>query len=119
MATVSLEFDRLYLENLAANDRECVHALIRDRTGFHIRDGEVSLPSNSRIIGLPPYNPELNPCKQLWNQIKHRLGNRIFQSIEALRKATVPILQSLWNIAHAVLSLLGRPWLHAQANASW
>lgn len=119
MGSVSLECDRLYLENLAASDPECVHVLIRDQAGFHIRDGDVRLPSNVRIIDLPPYSPELNPCEQLWDQIKDRLGNRVFQSIEELREATVPILQYWWNDAHAVLSLVGRPWLHTQANASW
>jgi len=118
MGTVSLECDRLYLENLAASDPQAIHILIRDQAGFHLRDGNVRLPSNVRIIDLPPYSPELNPCEQFWDLIKDRLGNRVFQNIEELRDATVPILRHWWDDARAVISLVGRPWLHAQANAS-
>lgn len=115
---VNLEWDRVYLEDLAASDPQAIHILIRDQAGFHLRDGDMRLPSNVRIIDLPPYSPELNPCEQLWDLIKDRLGNRIFESIEELREATVPILKAWWSDAEAVLSLVGRPWLHNQANAS-
>jgi transposase len=37
---------------------------------FHLRDGDTRLPERVRIIDLPPYNPELNPCEQLWDVIK-------------------------------------------------
>lgn len=116
---VNLEWDRVYLEDLAASDPQAIHILIRDQAGFHLRDGDSRLPSNVRIIDLPPYSPELNPCEQLWDLIKDRLGNRIFESIEELREATVPILKAWWSDAEAVLSLVGRPWLHNQANALW
>lgn len=115
----NLEWDRLYLQDLAATDPQAIHILIRDQAGFHLRDGDPRLPANVRIIDLPPYSPELNPCEQLWDLIKDELGNRIFRSIEELREATVPILQRWWSDARAVLSLVGRPWLHTQANASW
>lgn len=115
---VNLDWDRRYLEDLAASDPDSVHILIRDQAGFHLRDGDLRLPERVRIIDLPPYSPELNPCEQLWDLIKDRLGNRIFETIEQLRDATVPILQEWWTNAESVLSLIGRPWLQDQANAS-
>lgn len=36
---VNLQWDRRYLEDLASNDPEAVHILIRDQAGFHLRDG--------------------------------------------------------------------------------
>ena len=115
---VNLEWDRAYLENLAATDPDTVHILIRDQAGFHLRDGDSRLPGNIRIIDLPAYSPELNPCEQLWDMIKDQLGNQIFESIEALREATIPHLQRWWSDSTAVLSLIGRPWLQVQANVS-
>jgi transposase len=38
-----------------------------------------------RIIDLPPYSPELNPCEQLWDIVVNDIGNRVFETIEALR----------------------------------
>jgi hypothetical protein len=45
-------------------------------------------------------------------------ANRLFESIENLRKALRPDLQRFWDDAQAVLSLIGRPWLQSQANAT-
>jgi transposase len=119
IAGVNLEWDQCYLENLAKQEPETVHILIRDQAGFHLRDGDPRLPSNIRIIDLPPYSPELNPCEQLWDLIKDELGNRVLKTIEALRDALHPILSRWWNDSERVLSLIGRPWLQAEANAMY
>jgi hypothetical protein len=92
-----------------------------------------------RIIDLPPYWPELNPCEQLWDIIKdepersgdshsegvperrapaRQIGNRVFPSIRELRKATLPALRRFWHEPASVLRLVGRDWLLAQANAT-
>lgn len=115
---VNLEWDQWYLENLAASDPGAIHVLIRDQAGFHLRDGDGRLPPNVRVVDLPPYSPELNPCEQLWDLIKDALANKIFPTIEALREAMTPILRSWWEAPERVLSLIGRPWLQDQANAS-
>lgn len=115
---VSLEWDRAYLENLAATVPDAVHVVIRDQAGFHLRDGDSRLPERVRIIDLPPYSPELNPCEQVWDMIRDETGNRIFKTFKELRKATLPALQRFWNDSGAVLRLIGRPWLALQANVS-
>ena len=116
---VNLDWDRGYLRNLASQEPDTVHILIRDQAGFHLRDGDPRLPGNVRIIDLPPYSPELNPCEQLWDHIKDELGNRVFKTITALRRALKPILQLWWEDSERVLSLAGRPWLSDQENASY
>jgi transposase len=114
--SVSLEWDRAYLESLAATDQNAIHVVIRDQAGFHLRDGDARLPERVRIINLPPYSPELNPCEQVWDVIRDETGNRVFKTVEELRRATPPALQRFWNNAGAVLRLIGRPWLGLQAN---
>jgi len=116
--SVSQDWDRIYLENLAATDAQLIHVIIRDQAGFHLRDGDVRLPARVRIIDLPPYSPELNPCEQLWDIIKDEIGNRVFATIEELRKATLPALQRYWSDPSRVLQLIGREWILAQANTS-
>lgn len=111
-------WDRIYLENLAATDTEAIHVVIRDQAGFHLRDGDERLPARVRIIDLPPYSPELNPCEQLWDIIKDEIGNRVFATIAELRRATLPALQRYWSDPAGVLRLIGRDWILAQANAS-
>lgn len=114
---VSLECDARYLEDLAATEPDAVHVVIRDQAGFHLRDGDRRLPERVRIINLPAYNPELNPCEQLWDIIKDEIGNRVFDTVEVLREAMLPSLRRFWSDGAAVLRLIGRPWLLDQANA--
>lgn len=95
-----------------------VHIVIRDQAGFHLRDGDTRLPDRIRIIDLPPYIPELNPCQQLWDIIKEEIGNRVFETVEELREATIPALKRYWDDAAAVLRRVGRSWMLGQVNAS-
>ena len=115
---VGLEWDAAYLEDLAATDPEAIHVVVRDQAGFHLRDGDARLPARVRIVELPPYSPELNPCEQLWDLVKDEIANRVFATVAGLRTGMKAVLKRFWDDAGAVLSLIGRPWMLAQANAS-
>lgn len=115
---VSQDWDRIYLENLAGSDTDAIHVVVRDQAGFHLREGDKRLPARVRIIDLPAYCPELNPCEQLWDIIKDEIGNRVFATIAELRRATLPALKRYWSDPAGVLRLIGRDWILAQANAT-
>jgi transposase len=115
---VSLDWDEGYLGDLAATDPEAIHVLLRDQAGFHLRDGDARLPARVRIIELPPYTPELNPCEQLWDLLKDDIANRVYASVARLRAAMKAPMQRYWDDPKAVLSLIGREWLQVQLNAS-
>lgn len=118
LPTVNLECDALYLEHLAQSDPDAVHVVIRDQAGFHLRDGDARLPARVRIVPLPPYSPELNPCEQLWDVLKDETANLLLHTIDSLRDALLPGLKRFWEDSALVLSLIGRPWLQDQANTS-
>ena len=120
LPTVNLDCNRLFLEHLRSSDPEAHHVVIADQAGFHFGEGDKRLPEGVHIVSLPPYSPQLNPCEQLWDVIKDTEGfaNGVFESIENLRKALLPGLQRFLDDAQAVLSLIGRPWLQSQANAT-
>jgi len=84
LPTVNLECDALYLAHLAQSDPEAVHVVIRDQAGFHLRDGDERLPQRVRIVPLPPYCPELNPCEQLWDMLKDETANHVHRTIDAV-----------------------------------
>ena len=115
---VNLEWDEGYLRDLAASDAQAVHVIIRDQAGFHLRDGDPRLPARVRIIDLPPYTPELNPCEQLWDIVKDDIANRVHTNITKLRGGMRATLQRFWEDSRAVLSLIGRQWLQVELNAS-
>lgn len=115
--SVSLQWDQGYLQELADTQKDVIHVVIRDQAGFHLRDGDPRLPERVRVIDLPPYNPELNPCEQLWDLVKDEIGNTVFANVSALRRAMLPALERFWSDSAAVLRLVGRDWLRVQANA--
>jgi transposase len=115
---VSLEWDQSYLHDLAASDPSAIHVLLRDQAGFHLRDGDPRLPARVRLIDLPAYSPELNPCEQLWDILKDDLANRVYRSVANLRTAMKATLRRFWENPPLVLRLIGRPWLQVQLNAS-
>jgi len=120
LPTVNLDCNQRCLEHLRSSDPQAHHVVIAHQAGFHLREGDERLPEGVHIVSLPPYSPELNPCEQLWDVLKDTEGfaNGLFDSIANLRKALRPGLQRFWDDAQAVLSLIGRPWLQSQANAT-
>ncbi len=115
---VGLDWDASYVRDLAATAPEVPHVLVRDQAGFHLRDGDPRLPAQVRVIDLPPYCPELNPCEQLWDILKDDIANQVFPSIQKLRAGMKDTLRRFWESASTVLSLIGREWFTPQLNAS-
>jgi len=118
LPSVSLEWDRGYLENLAASDPEAIHVLVRDQAGFHLREGDARLPARVRIVDLPPYSPELNPCEQMWDILKDETCNQAFATVTSLRDRMRATLQRYWEDPAAVLRLIGRDWILVELNAT-
>jgi transposase len=120
LPTVNLTCNHLFLNHLQKTDPEARHIVIADQAGFHLHPGDPRLPERVHILPLPPYRPELNPCEQLWDVLKDTEGyaNGLFTHVDQLRKALLPGLRRYWQDPNLVLSLVGRPWLHLQANSS-
>lgn len=59
--------------------------VIIDNAGFHSTKN-ITVPENIYLLRIPPYNPELNPCEQVWQYIKNRFKNQRFESMESLKK---------------------------------
>jgi len=119
LPTVDLNCNLIFLEQLRASDPEAEHVVIADQAGFHLRPGDKRLPEGVHIVPLPPYSPELNPCEQLWDVLRDGEGyaNKLFKSIDQLRAALLPGVRLFLEEPARVLSLIGRPWLHLQANS--
>jgi transposase len=115
-STVDLDCNQAFLQQLAETDLASVHVIIYDGAGFHHRDGHAALPSNVRIVQLPPYSPELNPVEKLWDIVRDGLCNRVFPTLAELQVALNARLRACWEDTNQVLSLLGPGWLLTQTN---
>lgn len=106
-----------FYQQLSRSDPAALHVLLQDGAGFHLRDGDPGLPDNVRVVTLPAYSPELNPVEGLWDQLKDRLCNRVFDTLAELEAVLQAELRRFWQDARRVHTLIF-DWLLAQANAS-
>jgi transposase len=70
----------LFLQELSERYPEDEIVLVLDGAGWHRSRGLV-VPSNIRLVCLPPYSPQLNPVEQLWKGLRSRFfGNSYFDT---------------------------------------
>ena len=74
-----------YLKAFSLYKPEELKVVIIDNAGFHSTKN-ITIPDNIKLIRIPPYTPELNPCEKVWQYIKERFKNKTFHNIEALKK---------------------------------
>ena len=107
-----------FLQALADTDAQCIHVVIQDQAGFHLKPQDEGLPPNVRLLPLPPYSPELNPVERIGDLIKEATANRVFQTIQDIERAIESEIKPLWTTPERVRSLVGDVWIRSQTNAS-
>jgi len=108
---VCLEWSQLFLEQLVATDSEAIHIVIGDQAGYHPQPEAPERPEAIRLLPLPPYSPELKPIEPLWDQVKQRVANEAWATLEAIQGAITEVLAPFWEQVERVRSLLGDTWL--------
>ncbi|MBD1845628.1 transposase [Cyanobacteria bacterium FACHB-63] len=62
--------------------------------GAHTAKG-ITIPDNIELVFQPPYSPELNPIKRLWQYLKDELAWMCYETLEALRLHVRDLLNQL------------------------
>lgn len=81
---VSTTIFEAYLQAFSKYRPEEDKILIIDNAGFHSTKN-ISIPENIHLLRIPPYSPELNPCEQVWQFIKNRYKNILFDNMDNLK----------------------------------
>ena len=115
---VSLTMSRIFLERLAARDPQAEHVVIWDQAGFHLKADLHAVPERVHLMELPAYSPELNPVEAIGDVIKDRIGNVLWETLDALETALGEELRPIYETAQRVRSLVSHPWLVEQVNAT-
>jgi transposase len=74
-----------YLKEFSLYKPKEYKIVVIDNAGFHSTKN-IEIPENIHLLRIPPYNPELNPCEQVWQYIKNRFKNQRFEKIENLKE---------------------------------
>ena len=107
----------LFLQQLSATEPAALHVVIQDQAGFHLPENDPRLPSNLRLLPLPPYSPELNPVEKLGDLVKDRICNRLYPNLRRLEDHILAALQPWRTDSARVAALIGDGWLLNGLNA--
>ena len=99
----------VFLQKLHAAypDEEIV--LILDGAGAH-RSGKIAWPEGIEALPLPAYSPELNPAERWFEELRARLANRIFETVDAIGDALTEALRPYWKMPEKLARLTGYGW---------
>jgi len=93
--------------------------MVLDGAGWH-KAAALQLPSNLRLLFLPPYAPELNPQEHIWDELREKFfHNRAFDSLDALENHLIEALQILEADLPRIKSITAWDWIiNAVSNAN-
>ena len=73
---------------------------------------DLVVPSNIRLLPLPPYAPELNPQEHVWDEIREKeFPNRVFDTLTGVIRQLEQGLPELAADVQRVRSLTAWPWI--------
>jgi putative transposase len=83
--------------------------LVCDGASWHTAKA-LEIPSNIRLLFLPPATPEMNPIEQIWTEIRKRgFRNEIFQTLEKVVDRLCDTICSL--SCNTIQSITARQWI--------
>jgi transposase len=101
----------LFLDEVSARHLSEYIVMFLDGASWH-KTKKLALPSNMKMVFLPPYSPELNPAEHLWDCIRENwFPNKTFKSIDAVEDTLVDALVTLENDHNRVQRLTGFNWI--------
>ena len=87
LPNVNINCMNIFLEEFSKINKDKKIVIIMDGAGWH-QSKKLIIPTNIRIIILPPYSPELNPTEKLWQYIKDNIiKNRVYKTLCKLENA--------------------------------
>lgn len=80
-----------FLELFSQSYPNEIHLIQLDNGRAHL-GLDLSIPDNIILLFQPPYCPEVNPIERFWKEVKKFLKNKVFDSLDFLRKKLADIL---------------------------
>ena len=87
---------QIFLNELSKNKPEEFKVMILDNGAFH-KVKSLKIPKNIALLFLPPYSPELNPAELVWLQMKRKMTNKIYKTMEELKLELDKISETLFT----------------------
>lgn len=101
----------MFLAEVAQRHAEEFIVMVMDQAGWHLA-GALAVPTNLRLVFLPPYSPELNPAEHLWESLREDcFANHVFADLNAVERVLTKGLIALETDTTQTQSLTGFKWI--------
>ena len=97
---------QLFVDAFAQAFPDTLNIRLLDKSGAHTSQ-RLLLPTNVRLVFLPPYGPELNPIERVWRDLKDDVAWQQFADLNAQQDDLSHLLQAYE--AATLQSLAGYP----------
>ena len=85
---------QIFLNELSNKNPTEFKVVILDNGRFH-KGKALIIPRNIALVFLPPYSPELNPAELVWLNMKRKMTNKIYKTMEELKLKIDEIVNEL------------------------
>lgn len=115
---VNTECMQLFITEIARRYPQENIVMVVDGAGWH-QSKSFLMPSNLKLLFLPPYSPELNPQEHIWDELREKyFHNQAFDSMDALEEQLLVGLRHLEQSPAIVRSISAWDWiLNSVSNA--
>jgi hypothetical protein len=97
----------VFLEEISQRYSDEYILMIMDGAPCHISQ-DLNIPDNIMIVRIPPHSPQLNPCENMFDEIREKFfPNLVFDSMDAVEKQLVFALNTLENSPHTMSGIAG------------
>ncbi len=72
---------------------------------------EVISASHVHIRDIPPYSPELNPCERFFEELRKKIANTVFTSLEEIEAVLTDALRHYWDNPELLTRLTAYSWI--------
>lgn len=96
---------QIFLNELSKKNPEEFKVVVLDNGAFH-KGKSLIIPKNIALLFLPPYSPELNPAELVWLNMKRRITNIIYKTMDELKEKLDEIVKILIT-KEFIMSLCG------------
>lgn len=111
LPNVNADSMSLFLSVVSERHSDETILMFMDQAGWH-KAKALIIPSNIRLLNLPPYSPELNPAEHLWEEIREKwFPNLVFRSITAVEDTLMDALATLECDSARVAGLTRFDWI--------
>lgn len=100
-----------FLTRVGAAHPDAFIVMVVDGASSHVGKA-LKVPEHMRLLQLPAYSPELNPCENIWDDLREKLfPNRVYSSMEEVLAHLQEGLPKFAANQSRLKSIAGRDWI--------